>query len=401
MTGPGFVGLGAYRSSAPTEPTILRRALRELVEHHEILRTVLLPTSDGFRHRPGPPGEVPLHVLDVSAPAGRDLEPELLAGVARAPDAPLRAVLGRHPAGCTLVLVANHACADHWSMELLVRDLAAIVDGLTHDRPVRLEVHPFAAAAGDAYHRPATRVELAVRHWRDLLRELPPLVPPVAAPGPMDAESRFVLPVDRTALAAAARTARTTPFVCLLTAYAMALSATAGVDEVAVPLFTSGRERPDWESVGPFMNLVAIRVRIGGLAAPEALSRVHDAFVRALACEQTLARVLPHVPEIGALCRPDGVPAAGFELVQFPPPVPYPASMPLDRLPIGPRYGATVLPLSALLCWLQADGVDDYVGTIRYRSGLVDAGWVADLVRSFARSVSDVTSPRRHLVGPA
>jgi hypothetical protein len=176
----------------------------------------------------------------------------------------------------------------------------------------------------------------------------------------------------------------------------MALAETAGVQEVVIPLFTSGRERLDWQSVGPFMNVGAVRVRPGGLPVPELLPAVHAAFVRAYAHEQPLVHLLPRVPEIAALYRADGVPVAGFELVQFPAPGREPAPLSLDRLPIGPRHGATVLPLSGLLCWLEADGPDRFVGTIRYRPGLIGADWVAGLVRAFTRSAAVVTSTRSH-----
>jgi hypothetical protein len=389
VTGPGVVGLGAYRSAVAIDPGILRRALNELAERHEILRTVLVPApGGGLRHRPGPPGEVPLRVVDVPEPTGRDLSPELVAAVEQPLGVPLRAVLGRHPGpGCTLVLVASHSSADHWSMELMARDLAALVDGLTHGRPAEVEVHPFAIRAREAYERrDEARVDAAAGHWRGLLHDLPPLVPPVADPGAFSAEHRFELRADRAALTAVARAARTTPFVGLLAAYARGLAEWAGVDEVLIPLFTSGRERLDWQSVGPFMNVGAVRVRPGGLPVPELLPAVHAAFVRAYAHEQPLVHLLPRVPEIAALYRADGVPVAGFELVQFPAPGREPAPLPLDRLPIGPRHGATVLPLSGLLCWLEADGPDRFAGTIRYRPGLFGADRIAGLVRAFARS---------------
>ncbi|WP_306213698.1 condensation domain-containing protein [Actinoplanes sp. RD1] len=395
VTGAGFRGLGAWRVTGPLDVSVLRRALAELVRRHEILRTALVPGPGGFRHLPGPGAGMPLTVLDAPAPPGRELGPEVAAAVPS--DGPC-AVLGRHgPRDATLVLAASHTRADHWSMEVLARDLVTCYDALLHGREPVLDVRAFAAYAArtNAERTDPRRLGAAVARWRRLLHDLPPLVPPVADPGELTAEERFVLPVGREALSGAARAARTTPFACLLAAYALALSRTAGAGEVVVPLFTSGRERPDWATVGPFMNVAAVRVRPVPDAA-ELLAQVHRELVTALAHEQPLALLLPEVPEIGRLFHAGGVPAAGLELVQFPPSAPHPGPLGLDRLPIGPRHGATVLPPSALLCWLEADG-PGYAATVRYRPGLLDRAWIVRLAEAFAAGVATVTHERtRH-----
>lgn len=415
VTGNHFVGVGAYHGDGPLDVPALQAALNDLVADHRILRTVLWQGPDCFLHRPLPTAPVPLRVVDLPVgtdPAGREL-PEALAREVCAREHPadrapvLWAALGRHTASrWTMVLIGHHGAVDHWSMELLIRDLAWAYDARLRGRPPALTVRQYEDSARSTVSRTshgridAGRVEGAVAYWQRLLTDIPRITQPVVDAGPFSAETRFTLTVDRAELAAVSARARTTPFVSLLTAYALALSAAAGTDEVVVPLFTSGRERTDWETVGPFMNVAAVRVNFqGDHSLPEAIERTRQAFVAALAHEVPLAALLPAVPGVAALFSKGGVPVGGFELVQFPPPEPVPLS--LDRLPIGPRYGATVLPISGLLCWLQADVGNTFAGTIRFRPGLLDAGWVANLVSRLAQNLDAITSLRRASVHAA
>lgn len=415
VSGGDFVGLGAYRLGGGLDVTVLRQALDDLVVTHRVLRTVVVSTRDGYRHRTLPPAAVPVQTLHIGpveplTPAeragGRDAPAELVAA-ARAEAFPgdtvplLRAVVGVHSAtDWTLLMVGHHTAVDHWSMELLMRDLAlayrARLAGETP--PLTPRQYEDSARTARERHRPA-RVERAVRHWRQTLADVPALVPPVAAAGPFDQEHRFVIRLDRAALARVSQAARTTPFVTLLAGYCLTLGEVAGVDDVVVPLFTSGRERTDWDTVGPFMNTIAVRVGLGGRPSPaEVVTRTHEAFVAAYANEVPMAVLLPQVPAVAQLYAEHGVPVAGFELVQFP--REDIVQFACDRLPIGPRHGATVLPISGLLCWLEADGPDEYVGTVRYRPGLFDAAWVGALATRLGENLQRlVTAGRDHVVG--
>lgn len=414
VSGADFIGLGAYRLGGTVDLTVLRQALDDLVVAHSILRTVLVSTKDGYRHRMLAPASVPVRVVDAGpvvaypgGPAGGRDAPPALVEAALAEEFPgdrvplLRAVVGRHSATeWTLVLVGQHSAVDHWSMELLMRDLALAyraraagdVPGLTPPQ------YADSARAARGRYRPE-RVQRAVRHWRQVLSDLPALVPAVATAGRFDREFRFVVRLDRAVLARVSRAARTTPFVTLLASYCLTLGEVAGVDEVAVPLFTSGRERTDWDTVGPFMNTIVVRVDLSGRPSPaEVVARTHQAFITAFANEVPLAALLPEVPAVARLYAEHGVPVAGFELVQFP--REQIVGFTCDRLPIGPRHGATVLPISGLLCWLEADRDDEYVGTIRYRAGLFDEEWVSGLAARFAGNLQHVvTAGRDDVVG--
>jgi hypothetical protein len=407
VSGPDFVGVGAYRIDAELNVEILQDALTDLIEAHRILRTILVPTPDGLRHRTlpsAPPARLTLLDLDSiddagdgNGQSGRTVPKEIVAAIQSAEypgdRVPLvSAFVGRHSAGAyTLALAGNHIVVDHWSMELLMRDLAICYDARLTGREPGIAPRQYedsARAAIDRYTRP--RIDRAIDYWRRALADVPPLVPTAEKAGTLSAEFHFTLELDRARLTAVSRSARTTPFVTLLTGYCLALRTVAGVDDVVVPLFTSGRERLDWETVGPFMNTIDVRVDLAGVrSVPEALARTHRAFVEALANEVPMAALLPEVPQLAPLYSEQGVPVAGFELIQFPQGTIAPLAC--DRLPVGPRHGATVLPPSGLLCWLEADG-GKYVGTVRYRPGLFDVDWVNRLTSQFTESLHHILS---------
>jgi hypothetical protein len=415
VSGARFIGVGVYRLSTPPDLaldlTVFRAAVDELVVRHDALRTVMEKTPDGYRQRELAPRPVPLWTVDLEDGDG-DAVPAAIVGVIEAGEfrgggLPLLwAVLGRHsPSMWTLGLVVHHSVIDHWSMELLMRDLAGVytarLAGGDVAAPPRCADSVRAAVA--RFDRP--RVERALRHWRPALADLPRLVAPDRDPdraaAGFDADLRFDLALRQADLAAVSQAARTTAFVALLTAYALALREVADVAEVAVPVFTSGRERTDWETVGLFMNALVVRLRPDpGLPRAEALAATHRAFVEAYANEIPLALLRHELPRVSALFVGGDVPVAGFELIQFPaPPATVPgAPLAYRRLPVSPRHGATALPVSGLLCWLEAHGDDGFAGTVRYRSGLFDPAWVSGLATRFTHILQDLVRPGRDSV---
>ncbi|WP_271189230.1 condensation domain-containing protein [Dactylosporangium matsuzakiense] len=396
---PGFVAVAAYQVIGAVEAPAMQAALDDLVVQHRILSTELIHSHDGYRHQPTAAGPAPFRFVDAEAmraPTPSGEVPQALLDAMHQPGALIGAVLGRHARDRhTLVLIASHATVDYWSLELLARDLTRAYDRRVHGTRPDPAAHQFERSAQAAYGRlDAGRVQRAQAYWRRLLADAPVVAAPSPAAGSFSAERRFDLRLDRADVALAASGAGTTPFVVLLTGYACALADVAGTGEVVVPLFTSGRARTDWETVGPFMNVVAARVDLRGDPSPkEALGRTHRAFVAALAHEVPLAALLSGQPHIAALFSASGTPVGGFELIQFPPPEPLP--LPLARIPVGPRHGATVLPLSGLLCWLEADRPNGFAGTIRYRPGLFDSAWIDRLITHLTEHVHVLAGLRR------
>lgn len=125
---PTYNGAFALRLTGELDVGALRAALADVVDRHEVLRTVIVEGDDGVPHqRVLAPGDKPfdLTVLDVT-------EQERTAAVAEvatatfdlAADTPIRARLLRcAPQEHTLVVVAHHIAVDGESFGPLFRDL--------------------------------------------------------------------------------------------------------------------------------------------------------------------------------------------------------------------------------------------------------------------------------------
>lgn len=114
----------ALRLRGALDRDALELALRDVVERHEALRTIVVETPDGLCQKILAPAQLPRPLLrDMAAgePLGRDAAPFDLAR-----EIPLRARL--FPLGAeehVLLVTLHHIAADGWSMGPLMRDLSA------------------------------------------------------------------------------------------------------------------------------------------------------------------------------------------------------------------------------------------------------------------------------------
>ncbi|MCW3816381.1 condensation domain-containing protein [Micromonospora sp. DR5-3] len=380
--GPRFVCLGGYRLAGPLDVPALRDALDRLVVRHEALRTVLVPDAPG--PRVAPPAPVPL----VEVAPDRLID-TIVAGSYPPGSVPLLwAFLARHDAtDATLVLVAQHAAADPWSMRILIADLLrSYADrlGERDDDPVQAPPDRVPVPRGLTDEQ---RIRLA-DHWRQALTDVPGLPLGADEPGgpPRTSEIRFPVAVADQRLRAAARALRTSPFVLLLSGFVGALGAVTGATDLTVPVLTYGRSRSDWDTVGLFMNALPVRVDASGDPAPgETLRRVHRAFATAFTREMPLADLVSSLPEAARYFAPGGPVSAQFEVIQVPP---IPAVGPLAyrpvRLPAGLPLGGPVIPVNGLVAWLEQDADGGYTGTMRYRADLFSRHTIEHLVSCYA-----------------
>ncbi|MGW0434778.1 condensation domain-containing protein [Micromonospora sp. NPDC003197] len=384
--GPRFVALGAYRISGPIEAAALRDALDSLVARHAALRTNLVGDDRMARHQTFSPGPVPLV----------EVTPDRLVETLAATDYPatatplLWAFLARHEVTeATLVLVAHHTAADPWSMRILIADLmrayAARLAGEPAPWPAGSDADPAVWRTG---RPPAAQL---TDYWREILADLPELVPPAPIPGgvPRTEEFRFPLNATEPELRSTARSHRTTPFVLLLAGFMSALHGISGGGDLMVPVLTYGRARSDWDTVGLFMNALPVRADLAGDPDPtETLARVRAAFATAYPRELPLVDLLARVPEAVRLFAPGGPVCAQFEIIQLPTIGP---SSPLSyrpiRLPAGLPLGGPVIPVNAMVVWLEQEPDGSYTGTVRFRADLFGTETVERLLHGYGELV--------------
>ncbi|MFI5778970.1 amino acid adenylation domain-containing protein [Nocardia sp. NPDC051570] len=310
----------AVRLSGDLDTDALHAAVRDVLDRHEVLRTVYPETTDG-------------HGAQVILPIGTNataLEPipvtepdivERIGVLARTgfdvtTEIPIRAQLFRlTPTEHVLALVVHHIAADGFSMGPLTRDVMTAYAARAEGHPpawlpLPLQYADFAlwqreilGAATDS----DSLLSAQVRFWRETLAGLPPLLelpadrprPPVA--GQHGAAQGFEVDAElHRALEALARERGVSLFMLIHAALAVVLARICDTDDVAVGAPVAGRgERELDDLVGMFVNTLVLRTRIDA-AEPFArlLERVREtdlaAFSHAdLPFEQLVAELDP------------------------------------------------------------------------------------------------------------
>ena len=260
----------------------LELALTEVVRRHESLRTTFPAEADGGLQTVWPPEPFQLPVTDLSGCRHPALEAaERARQAARRPfdvsNGPLaRAELWRvDEAEHVLTLSLHHLVTDAWSDSVLYRDLTALYGAFAAGRPSPLPDPPVQYADFAVWERDRVRgdhLERLLRYWRRRLHGASPVLGRGTrrlAAGDRRGrfeDRRWSLPppaMDRARHLASEL--RITPFVVLLTAFAIVLQRWTGRDDLLVGSLVANRGRPELEGlVGCFVNTLLLRADLTG-----------------------------------------------------------------------------------------------------------------------------------------
>jgi hypothetical protein len=315
----------------------LGAALDDVVARHEILRTVLRKDDGGWHQDLHPPGPVSLQVLGVG-PAGPAASADraaydLLDDVEAEPfshrEVPLlRAKLGRLGADDhVLALTTHHVASDAWSMQVIVTDLAACYAARSAGRvPALPGPCQYREFAGWQRATEESCSGVAGGHWRDRLlgarlHALP--AGRVLPEGAADPYSVYRFTIGRAlteAAARVARSARSSLFVVLLAAYNVLASQLTGESDLAVPIFTAGRNEPRFAGVvGPLYNFLPIRTDLGGCGSfADVIARTRASCLQAYANDIPFLLIQAQAGDLMGPCGDDRLAVCAFEM--FPPP---------------------------------------------------------------------------------
>ncbi|KAL2917081.1 hypothetical protein HK105_203513 [Polyrhizophydium stewartii] len=145
----------AYVNQVPLRATrtvsleSLRGAFRAVVQHHAILRTSFVSTVAGGIVQVVRASADAAECVAVAAPLAQHLAADKARGLALADASWIRAALVCDPAGSAqhVVVTIHHALYDGWSLPMIMRDLAAALDGhALEPRPAFRTVVDFIAA---------------------------------------------------------------------------------------------------------------------------------------------------------------------------------------------------------------------------------------------------------------
>ncbi|MEU1430625.1 amino acid adenylation domain-containing protein [Nocardia sp. NPDC005746] len=294
----------AVRLSGALDLDAMRAAARDLVERHEVLRTVY-PEVDGEGYqqvlaltdsRAIP--ALPIDDIDLADLTARVME---LGGtgfdVTAEPPLRLR-VLRLGPDEHVLVCVVHHIAADGFSMGPLVRDLVtAYVSRSSGDAP-RWQPLPVQYADYTLWQRAVlgseddenSAIARQLAFWRDTLAELPDeLVLPADRPRPPVASYRggtFRFELADDVYAGVRRLARAhngTTFMVVHAALAVLLARLSGTRDIAVGTPVAGRGDAELDDlIGMFVNTLVLRTDVDpALGFTELLGRVRESDLRA------------------------------------------------------------------------------------------------------------------------
>ncbi len=252
----------------------LEGAFGEVVRRHEILRTSFPLRGSRPVQEIAPPAGWILTVEDFSpdAATGEALRPFDLA---RGPL--LRTRLLRIDAEYhVLLLTLHHIAADLWGAGILVREMAAIYSG------ARLPEPPIQYADFAVWQRQwldGEELSRQLAFWRRELDGAPPVLElPTDRPRPSVESFRGAgLPWSvegglGRALADLGRSRGATLFMTVIAALGILLSRWTGEDDLVIGSPVANRQRPELEGlIGMFVNTLAIRVRLAGIATFEDL----------------------------------------------------------------------------------------------------------------------------------
>ncbi|TMR12915.1 hypothetical protein ETD86_31750 [Nonomuraea turkmeniaca] len=315
------------RLRGPIDETALAGAFTAIATRHEVLRTRFVLDGDLPAQVVDQPCEVRLDRLDpgrvVDEPrqdfASSDVEQAIVAYAGRPFDlaaAPAwRAGLLRLAADdAILCIVLHHIVVDHWSLDVLMRELDESYRAHREGRPPLLEdlptqYHDFAVTERKRAEEDRDNLD----YWVERLAGAPPLDLPLDRPRPArwtghGAKIDVAVPDAAVArLELLARAHRATLFMALLAAWQVTLGVAAGQDDFCVGVPVAGRDRPELAPlIGYFSTTLVARADLSeDPSFGELLRRTRISTLKALARAGTsLDRILGALRVPRDLSRP-------------------------------------------------------------------------------------------------
>ena len=375
---------------------VLERALNAIIQRQESLRTV-------FDEVDGEPAQIvrasmPLRIEEIDISHLNAQERETRTAELASADAvkifnlrtgPLIrcCVITRGTADSVLLLSMHHIVSDGWSMGILARELTALYQAFALGQPNPLpELHiqyaDYSVWQRETFQGSELQDELS--YWREKLRDLPQLDLPTDKPRPNSASFKGAAhlvdlgPKLSAAARAVGRPSGATPFMVLLTAFAVVMARRSGQDDLAIGAPIAGRTQTEIEDlIGFFVNSLVFRIdATGDPSFAELLGRVRDTCLDAYQYQELPFERL--VEEINPIRDPSRNPLfqVTFQLVNAP--------------TLGQSGGGAAGPQvhrgSAIfdLAFTLLDAPDTYRGMIEYSTDLFEPDTIARIADEFA-----------------
>jgi hypothetical protein len=409
--GPHYHIVEAWRVSGQVDADAMRRALRDVVERHEALRTVIVRDGDEKYQEIFPASTPGLVVRDLPAEPGKsrdqqaeELIRELENDTIEADQPPLiKAVLARFDdQDSVLALITHHIATDGWSVRVIIRDLVnryAAQQGFdVPELPDAPQYREFAAWSREA---PDARPAGAVEYWREklsgaLISALPTDFARSAGLPHMTGAHRFSIPAGlASAVSKMAAESRSTTAIVLLAAYEVVVQRKLGSRDVIVATFTPGRGgRLFQDTVGSFFNFIPLRTELTGCATfREVLDRTRRTCLDAYSRDIPSLHIFGLAPELMGPAMSDTAAAAVFQV--FPDPILLadntPGDLKLAEISREPRGQQRTSAMPDGMLWtLSADPAGGMIGAITFKRNLFSDETIGAMAEEFSRVLAQV-----------
>jgi amino acid adenylation domain-containing protein len=392
---------------------LLAGSVAAIVRRHASLRTTFFTLDDRPVQLVADDVEIPLRQVDIThlPPAERQQEAERLAvAEARQPFDLSRGPLLRtalihcgHDDDYLFLVTLHHIVCDGWSIGVLLRELRAFYESLLLRQPARvpeLAIQYVDFAEWQRERLAGATVGEQLAYWTRQLASLPTLDLVTDHPRPRAATFRGAfhqMHLSRdlsAAVEAIGHRTGCTPFMVLLTAFAMLLGRYSGQDDVVIGSPIANRTRAEIEPlIGFFVNTLVLRVDLSGDPTfLQALDRVRETTLGAYAHQdlpfEKLVETLQPERELSRnpLCQ------VTFQLQNAPT-----GSRDLPSLTesgLVVQRGTSIFDLAFSL-WQTQDG---FVGGMEYSTDLFERESIEQLARHFTALCRTVaTAPETRL----
>lgn len=295
-----YVVSAAVRIDGTVNVSALRGAFEDCIARHESLRTGFVELDGSPWQTIEPEVSLPFDTVDLSGlpESGREAEALRLAGdlagqrfsMAQAPL--LRILLVRLSAQqAILAFAVHHIVFDGWSLNVLLRDLAAFYQHRQSPAAALPPDLPIQYADFSEWQREQIEAAPAslAGYWRDRLADLAPLALPRSADVQADPHRagtiEFQLGEELTRRTRAlAQRHGATSYMVLLAAFKLALARASGQADIAVATPVAQRDRPELRDViGYVSNTLVLRTELPAGDVGTLLARVKETTLGALA----------------------------------------------------------------------------------------------------------------------
>ena len=267
------------RLKGKLDKTALAYALRNIVNRHEVLRTVILE-EEGCAYQHIMPGDgFTMSEIDGSGYArdGEGLTSLINEFISTpfqlAKDYMLRALLIKLNSNeHILVVVMHHIASDGWSISIIVKEVIELYNSFKESTPVQLESLPVQYADYAIWqrkHLTGEALEGKVAYWKEKLREVAPLQLPTDYNRPAFQSTRgayinFKINKEVSSeLTSLSQGQGATLFMTLLTVFKVLLHRYSGQQDICVGTPIAGRQQQEVEDlVGFFINTLALRTEV-------------------------------------------------------------------------------------------------------------------------------------------